>query len=515
MILKSTKNRGKKFDWLKPAVFVLFFWLILFNSSVFAYLNCIESSEYTNSLGMTFNQIPAGTFTMGSPTDEPGRVINETQHQVTLTKDYYMMTTEVTQQQWKDVMGSNPSDFSGCDNCPVEMVSWNDIQLFIDKMNERGAGTYRLPTEAEWEYAARAGTTTAFANGDITEPTGNDHDPNLNQMGWYTKNSNSNTHPVAQKEPNAWGLYDMHGNLREWCQDRYQDDLETSAVTNPIGPSEGSCRVTRGGGWDCEAGFCRSASRYLLFPDYQNEYTGFRLVLLPSQSVSSPEICFSAFKPKTESPPLDIGEGPFYEAMLGQNVTLTGTLSDTSTINIFRPHVYDGFSIVKSRLYVRDRVLKKSGPDYWKPVLCQVEARISKVDEKFQDHNEIDIVSYKAIDMEPIKNGLDVSKKWVEANRSSIDLNRFKQAKEFEQMAKFANSSISKDDDLNKKPYQSMSVIKGVDAKRQIAEYLCGRYVLDEVPNHHGYFLDILIIYDLKNKQIIRAVVDHAVYFLE
>lgn len=164
---------------------------------------------------MTFNRIPTGTFMMGSPEDEPMRDSDETQHQVTLTNSYYMQTTEVTQGQWKAVMGSNPSWFSDCgDDCPVEEVSWDDVQEFITELNKLGQGTYRLPTEAEWESAARAGSMTAFANGDITE-TGSGYDPNLDAMGWYSCNSDSKTHPVAQKQPNAWGLYDMHGNVWE------------------------------------------------------------------------------------------------------------------------------------------------------------------------------------------------------------------------------------------------------------------------------------------------------------
>ena len=132
-----------------------------------------------------------------------------------------MQTTEVTQGQWRSVMGSNPSDFANCgNNCPVENVSWDDIQSFITAMNQRGDGTYRLPTEAEWEYAARAGSTSAFANGGISV-TDCSYDPNLDAMGWYCGNASSTTHSVGGKQPNAWGLYDMHGNVWEWCQDWY------------------------------------------------------------------------------------------------------------------------------------------------------------------------------------------------------------------------------------------------------------------------------------------------------
>ena len=138
---------------------------------------------------------------------------------MTISQAYHLQTTEVTQAQWEAVMGSNLSWFSGCSNCPVEQVSWNDVQGFIATMNQRGEGTYRLPTEAEWEYACRAGSNTAFANGPITE-TGCGNDPNLDALGWYCGNSDDNTNQEAQKTPNAWGLFDMHGNVWEYCQDR-------------------------------------------------------------------------------------------------------------------------------------------------------------------------------------------------------------------------------------------------------------------------------------------------------
>ncbi len=236
----------------------------------------------TNSLGMDFVYIEPGTFMMGSPTDEPSRDSDETQHQVTLTKRFYMQTTEVTQGQWTAVMGSNPSYFSSCgDNCPVEQVSWNDAQDFIMALNAMGEGAYRLPTEAEWEYAARAGSTTALANGGITELYC-DHDPNLDAMGWYCGNAGGTPHPVAQKQPNAWGLYDMHGNVWEWCQDRYGNYL-SEAMINPEGPSSGSSRVWRGAGWSSDARNCRSAVRYYLNPDVRYNNLGFRLVRAPVQ----------------------------------------------------------------------------------------------------------------------------------------------------------------------------------------------------------------------------------------
>lgn len=235
-------------------------------------------STFKNSLGQEFKLLPAGTFTMGSPSDELGRRSNETQHEVTLTKVFYMMTTEVTQAQWEAVMGSNPSYFSGCPTCPVEQVSWNDVQLYITQMNVRGEGIYSLPTEAQWEYAARAGSTTAFYNGHITKPEGDD--PKLDAIGWYSYNSDSKTHTVGQKSPNAWGLYDMSGNVYEWCQDWY-GSYSSSAVTDPTGPSSGLARVLRGGGWGNYARRCRSAFRYYGYPDSRYGYIGFRLLRQP------------------------------------------------------------------------------------------------------------------------------------------------------------------------------------------------------------------------------------------
>ena len=263
-----------------------------FYVAVQAYDN-VESSGYSNigsfnilatfknSLGQEFKLIPAGTFTMGSPSNEPGRFSNEgPQHQVTLTQPFYMQTTEVTQAQWEKVMGSNPSYFPGCPTCPVEQVSWNDVQSYITQMNLRGEGTYSLPTEAQWEYAYRAGSTTAFYNGAITEPKGND--PNLDAIGWYYYNSDMKTHCVAQKTPNVWGLYDMSGNVNEWCQDWY-GSYGSAPVSDPTGPVSGSYRVIRGGSWLTDARYCRAADRYNNYPDYGLNNLGFRLVLSPGQ----------------------------------------------------------------------------------------------------------------------------------------------------------------------------------------------------------------------------------------
>ncbi|MBF0627768.1 MAG: SUMF1/EgtB/PvdO family nonheme iron enzyme [Magnetococcales bacterium] len=233
------------------------------------------AQELTNTLGMTFKRIPSGTFTMGASSDD----LNtdswfshaRPQHQVTISRAFYMQTTEITQGQWREVMGSNPSYFSSCgDTCPVEQVSWNDLQDFISRLNSRGEGTYRLPTEAEWEYAARAGTTTAYSFGSS--------DSNINQYAWSYSNSSSTTHPVAQKLPNAWGLYDMHGNVWEWVADYWSDSFTSSAVTDPQGPSSGSGRVIRGGGWGSDPVYLRSAFRGDYDPGYRNLDFGARVL---------------------------------------------------------------------------------------------------------------------------------------------------------------------------------------------------------------------------------------------
>jgi len=239
---------------------------------------------FTNDLGMTFVRIPAGTFMMGSPEDELGAYSTEwPRHQVTLTNDFYMMTTEVTQAQWEAVMGSNPSYFDECGgNCPVEKVSWHDVQDFIAALNARDSRIYRLPTEAEWEYAARAGTTTAFYNGNITQESCDPIDPNLDAIGWYCGNSGSTTHAVAQKQPNAWGLYDMSGNVWEWCQD-WHGAYPDNASVDPGGPSDASYRVIRGGSWYDLARYCRSASRLRSYPTGRSYDVGFRLALSPGR----------------------------------------------------------------------------------------------------------------------------------------------------------------------------------------------------------------------------------------
>jgi len=256
-------------------------------------LGCTKGG--TNALGMTFVSIPAGTFMMGSPTSEEYRNGDETQHQVTLTEAYCIQTTEVTQGQWRAVMGSDPSYFKYYgDDYPVEQVSAIDIINFIDKMSKLGYGRYRLPTEAQWEYAARAKSTTAFANGGIMHDDKPDYyhcsrpplDSNLDAIGWYCGNASGITHPVKQKQPNAWGLYDMHGNVSELLWDWYES-YPTNAVTDPTGNGSSQSQIVRGGNFYSKARECRSAFREnasMLGMTYLDGYRwiGFRLVRMYS-----------------------------------------------------------------------------------------------------------------------------------------------------------------------------------------------------------------------------------------
>ena len=233
----------------------------------------------SNSVGMHFAYIPPGSYLRGSPQEEPGRESDEGQQVVTLSNGYYMQTTEVTQKQWKAVMGELPLYIIKCDEkCPVERVSWEDAQEFIRKLNSmEGSEIYRLPTEAEWEYAARAGSKTSFANGEISTLTC-DPDAKLGDMGWYCGNSKIlRHHIVGQKRPNDWGLFDMHGSVWEWCSDWY-GKYPSESVTDPRGPSEGTERIMRGGGIADNARSCRSANRHSLRPDVEFNNIGLRIV---------------------------------------------------------------------------------------------------------------------------------------------------------------------------------------------------------------------------------------------
>jgi formylglycine-generating enzyme required for sulfatase activity len=216
--------------------------------------------------------IGPGSFTMGSPGREGGRSSDESQVEVTLSQGFGMAKTEVTQAQWEAVMGSNPSSSKG-PNLPVENVSWEDAQAFISKLNEKKilpqGWKFALPTEAQWEYACRSGEKGPYSGG------------SLDEVGWYDGNSGRETHEVAQKKPNALGLYDMHGNVWEWCADWREDTLKGGI--DPVGPSSGALRVSRGGSWSSVASFCRAALRLWYGPGYRDYNLGFRPALVPSR----------------------------------------------------------------------------------------------------------------------------------------------------------------------------------------------------------------------------------------
>jgi len=247
---------------------------------------CIRP-QFKNSIGMEFVYIPPGTFVMGSPPNEYGHDLTEQQHVVIFTKGFYLQTTEVTQGEWKAIMGENPSYFLNCgDDCPVENVSWYDAQEFIERLNEReGTTRYRLPTEAEWEYACRAGSKAAFADGGTITGDTRFVNPSLGRMGWYYSNSEEATHPVAQKQPNAWGLYDMHGNVWEWCQD-WMAQYPFEVARDPKGPPSGLSRIRRGGSWQEYPVFCRSAYRGSSHPKNKSPSIGFRVAMDLKKPVS-------------------------------------------------------------------------------------------------------------------------------------------------------------------------------------------------------------------------------------
>lgn len=254
------------------------------------------AKEITNSVGMKLVLIPKGTFKMGSPVTEATRFEDEEEHEVALTSDYYLGRFEVTQQEFVKVMGYNESRFQDSPRLPVDGVTWFDAVMFCNKLSELdgcnasyrisdvekegrsivsadvelipGTAGYRLPTEAEWEYACRGGSKTAYSFGASPQLLGD--------YGWYKNNSDLRTHRVGEKKPNAWGLCDMHGNVWEWCEDWYELYPSTS-VTDPSGPESGSYRVFRGGSFNFQAALSRSALRDRFPPNHC--IGGFRVAL--------------------------------------------------------------------------------------------------------------------------------------------------------------------------------------------------------------------------------------------
>jgi formylglycine-generating enzyme required for sulfatase activity len=237
----------------------------------------LGSSETTEiftspSTGIELLLIPAGEFEMGSPSRGEDKFPNEyPAHKVTIKNSYYLGRSSVTQRQWKKIMGKNLSHFKGEDR-PVEMVSWIEVQKFVKKLNEKEhTDKYRLPSEAEWEYACRAGTQTKYNFGDDLSK--------LNEHAWYAENSGGQTHPVGMKKSNPWGLYDMHGNVWEWVQDNWHENYKGSPTEGSAWEDkEDSHRVSRGGSWYCNAILCRSASRFSRDPENYISNLGFRLL---------------------------------------------------------------------------------------------------------------------------------------------------------------------------------------------------------------------------------------------
>ncbi|MEE3369091.1 MAG: formylglycine-generating enzyme family protein [Planctomycetota bacterium] len=243
-----------------------------------------------NSIGMKLRAIPSGQYWMGSPRLEPGRRAEERRHRVKLTNSFYLGVHEVTQQQYARVMKENPSEFArggvqgarvagqATEHFPVDSVNWHQAVQFCQRLSKLPAEQsadrrYRLPTEAEWEYAARAGTDTIWSFGRRVEQ--------LPLYGWYRRSSDRRTHTVGEKRPNAWGLYDMYGNVWEWCLDWHAAAYyQVSPTQDPTGPNGGDTRVLRGGGWASGAARCRSASRVGDPPTVGDPDTGFRVLML-------------------------------------------------------------------------------------------------------------------------------------------------------------------------------------------------------------------------------------------
>lgn len=275
----------------KTMFFYFFLYMIIF------FISNQNISAFENSIGMKLRVIPPGDFIMGSPKDETGREADEKIHRVQITKPFFMAQTETTQAQWLRLMDYNPSSKNNrCLECPVESVSWYEANNFIKKLNiKESTNKYRLPTEAEWEYACRAGTQTAFNTGEISSKNCQ-KDKALNKAGWYCGNSGFNSpyynlkpHFVKLKKSNKFGLYDMHGNVMEWCLDSVSWDytfsrstgasLETyiDKIKDPLG-KKGDKKIFRGGSFVHSAPLARSANRFFYGPKVKRNYLGFRIV---------------------------------------------------------------------------------------------------------------------------------------------------------------------------------------------------------------------------------------------
>jgi formylglycine-generating enzyme required for sulfatase activity len=232
---------------------------------------CLQMYAFAQSPEIEMVAVRGGSFMMGC-TNEQGndcRYFESPAHQVKLS-DFSIGKYEVTQAQWESVMGRNPATYKGGSNFPIESINWNDVQTFITALNTKTGKNYRLPTEAEWEYAARGGLLSKgykYSGSNI-----------INDVAWYSGNAGKTTHAVGTKEPNELGIYDMNGNVWEWCND-WHEDYSAAEQFNPAGPSSGTSRILRGGSWYHIAQYCRVASRTYYEPDYTSTNLGFRLVL--------------------------------------------------------------------------------------------------------------------------------------------------------------------------------------------------------------------------------------------
>jgi formylglycine-generating enzyme required for sulfatase activity len=255
---------------------ILWKWIVGVGITSFLTVNLFQSlslssidpgSVETNTIGMKLAFVPAGTFLMGSPPEEKMRQEEELQHPVRLSRPFRISTTEVTQKQWMQIMEPNRSNHIG-DDLPVEKVSWSGAIEFCKRLSKKESVTYRLPTEAEWEYACRAGSGSPF--GGIGQ---------IDDMAWYEANSGGQIHSVGLKKPNTWGLFDMHGNVAEWCSDFYNSEYPDGECIDPAGPIQGKQRVVRGGSYAYFPASSRSAARSSSPESYQVPHTGFRVVM--------------------------------------------------------------------------------------------------------------------------------------------------------------------------------------------------------------------------------------------
>ena len=296
-------------------------------------------STIINSIGMKLVLIPKGTFQMGAPFEEEFARDDEEPHEVTLSTDYYLGITEVTQGQYEKVMGTNPAHFqkrvirkSDSSMYPVERVSWERAVEFCRKLSElpeeKAAGrVYGLPTEAEWEYACRAGSQTAYSSGETPR--------SLDDYAWIATNSKGQTHPVGEKKANAWGLFDMHGNVSEWCSDRY-GEYPKAAVSDPVGLQTGSSRVYRGGSINDGAASCRSSVRFRQRQSESQNYIGFRVALSP----------FGAARAEVSSAAMSRQKAPTEDAL----ATMSGKQEpgeQASNQSDFLKIPADGFAVTK------------------------------------------------------------------------------------------------------------------------------------------------------------------------